>query len=60
MDDSTQNYVLNDIFRLGDGPEPQLEWTGRQPSLMAAISRAGRTDLMKLTAPMARKPELPG
>lgn len=59
MDDSTQNYVLNDIFRLGSGAEPQLEWTGRQPRVLTAIARAGRGASMKLTAPMAQVAELP-
>ena len=59
MDDTTQNYVLNDIFRLGSGPEPDLEWTGRQPRVVTAIARAGRAATMKLTAPMARGTELP-
>ena len=59
MDDSTQNYVLNEVFRLGNGVEPQLEWTGRQPKSMAAIARAGRAGDMKLTAPMAQATEPP-
>jgi pilus assembly protein CpaF len=59
MDDTTQNYVLNDIFRLGSGAEPQLEWTGRQPRVLTAIARAGRRASMTLTAPMARGTELP-
>jgi len=59
MDDSTQNYVLNDIFRLGGGPEPELEWTGRHPRVLNAIARAGRGTSMKLTASMARPTELP-
>jgi pilus assembly protein CpaF len=59
MDDTTQNYILNDIFRLGGGPEPQLEWTGRQPRVLTAIARAGRGASMDLTAPMARGTELP-
>jgi len=53
MNDTTQNYVLNDLFRLGSGAEPQLEWTGRQPRALVAIARAGRAGDMKLTSAMA-------
>jgi pilus assembly protein CpaF len=59
MDDNTQNYILSDIFRLGSGADPQLEWTGRRPRALAAINRAGRADQMKLTGPMAGAAELP-
>jgi pilus assembly protein CpaF len=53
MDETTQNYVLNDIFRLkGDEADAALEWTGRRPKLMEAVEFSGLKDEIRLTASM--------
>ena len=52
MDEKTQGYVLNDIFHLSAGPDPQLEWTGLRPRMLDVVTRVGIADQMKLTEPM--------
>jgi pilus assembly protein CpaF len=50
FDETTENYVIKDIFRMDDNQEnPQLKWTGEKPEMLTQLRFEGFVNQMDLT-----------
>ncbi|MGN6367683.1 MAG: CpaF family protein [Phycisphaerae bacterium] len=57
FDETSENYVIKDIFTLNNNPENlELAWTGQKPQILQQLRFEGLVDQMDLTKPMLNDP----